>query len=477
MTTTKDYHQILSDHLTVEPTSNQQILLKKWAEFLSHKLIKSAFILKGYAGTGKTTMLSVLIKALKKQGNKTVLLAPTGRAAKVLSAYSGEEASTIHRKIYFQKSKQGAVFFVRQRNLHKNTLFIVDEASMIGSSGGSGGSFISKSKSLLEDLIDYVFEGENCKLLLVGDVAQLPPVGLNLSPALDQDYLKASFGLNLDLVELTEVVRQKEASGVLGYATEVRKFAVESQNDHVVFDALYDDVKIINGIELEEEITHSYDTVGKENTLIITRSNKRANLFNQHIRSRILWMEEEICAGDLMMVVKNNYFWVEPEYNTFIANGDIIEIIKVNYFEERFGFRFADAIIKLQDYPNMPEIEVKLLVDTIMVEMPALSREDQFRLYEEVLNSYEHEPSRQKKRELLKKDPYYNALQVKFSYAVTCHKAQGGQWDVVFLEQGYLTEDMINQEWHRWLYTGMTRATKKLYLVNFHPRFTAEIID
>lgn len=466
------FYKNFCDHLDFEPTTDQVSFIHVMQQFLNSTQKKKMFVLRGYAGTGKTTMVSGLIKTLDQLKLKTFMMAPTGRAAKVLTSYSGREAATIHRKIYWQKSGRGGIYFVRQRNLHKNTLFIVDEASMIGDSGGGGGSFLSKSKSLLDDLLEYVYEGEGCSVMFVGDVAQLPPVGLLVSPALNYERLEMDFNAEVFHIELKEVVRQAEASGILENATNIRALAVGEYQGLPKFETEgFDDFFSINGEVLEDEINSNYGKYGIDNCLIITRSNKRANLFNQHVRSRILWLEEKISSGDLMMVVKNNYFWVATDHNSFIANGDILQIERVNYIENRFGFEFADVEVRLKDYTHLPEFNVKLLLDSINADGPSISREDNFRLYAEVLNSYENVRSETKKRELIKKDPYYNALQVKFAYAVTCHKSQGGQWDTIFVEQGYITDEMVDQEWSRWLYTAITRAKERLYLVNFHPKF------
>ena len=468
----------IRDELGFEPTSNQSTLIHDLDRFLSDDDHRLLYVLKGYAGTGKTTISSALIKALEKLKRKSVLLAPTGRAAKVLAAYSQKEAMTIHRRIYFHQKVDGRMQFIRQKNLYKNCLFIVDEASMIGESGGVGGSFVSQQRSLLDDLISYVFSGDNCRLLFVGDVAQLPPVGLSISPALDPERLRMSFNLKVYQSELKQVVRQAEESGILANATVLRSFATGEESEGLQFKIDdFSDIHYINGAQLEEEVNSCYGEFGKENTLIITRSNKRANAFNQQIRVRALWMEDKLNAGDLLMVVKNNYYWLGDKENRFIANGDIVRVERVNFIEDKFGFRFADCEVILQDQEDLGEVNVKLLLNAIDSDGPSISKKESSLLYQEVLNSYALVRSKPERHKKLKADPYFNALQVKFSYAVTCHKSQGGQWDAVFVEQGFITDEMIDTEWYRWLYTAVTRARKKLYIVNFHPKFIEGDVD
>lgn len=446
--------------------------------FLSDKSERLLFVLKGYAGTGKTSVSSALIRALGRNKRKTVLLAPTGRAAKVLSSYSGKEAMTIHRRIYFHQKVDGRMQFVRQKNLYKNCLFIVDEASMIGESGGIGGSFTSQQRSLLDDLISYVYSGDNCKLMFVGDMAQLPPVGLLHSPALQADKLSRLFNLKTYQIELKQVVRQAEDSGILFNASRIRNLAT-GEDDSLPNFKLNDfpDITYITGAQLEEEVNSCYSEFGEENTLVVTRSNKRANLFNQQIRARALWMEDELSSGDLLMVVKNNYFWLGDKDNRFIANGDTIRVVRVNYIEDKFGFKFADCEVTLSDQIELGELNVKLLLNSIDADGPSISRNDSSLLYKEVHNNYSLVRSKSERQKKVKADPYFNALQVKFAYAVTCHKSQGGQWDAVFVEQGYLTDDMVDTEYCRWLYTAITRAKTKLYLLNFHPKFIEGGVD
>jgi len=468
------FREILIKQFPFDTTPGQRQLLGKLAVFMFSREERSCFVLRGYAGTGKTTIVGTLVKSLPFIRGKCSLMAPTGRAAKVLTAYSGMQGLTIHKKIYMHNSDgAGGGRFSRKENLHTNTLFIVDEASMI--SGMTQPEFMGGS-SLLHDLIEYVYSGVNCKLLLIGDVAQLPPIGLEISPALDPELLAKQHYLHVDYLELTDVVRQAQASGILQNATEIRDMINEEIFTFPKFHLKgFKDILRITGEDLEDALNSSYSNFGPEGTIVICRSNKRANLFNQQIRARIRWQESEISSGDYMMVVKNNYHWL-PEKSSagFIANGDIAEILKVGKIEEMHGFRFADVRLRLIDYPDEKELEVKILLDTIMSESPSMSQADNKKLFESVYADHEDTADKRFRMQQVKKDPYFNALQVKFAYAVTCHKAQGGQWESVFVEQGYLTEEMINKEFLRWLYTALTRATTRLHLVNFSKEFFEE---
>lgn len=467
------FSTVFSSYLPDLPTSDQKDLIDRMSRFLQWEVEKPAFIIRGYAGTGKTTSMGALVKSLPKFGLKSVLLAPTGRAAKVLSAFSGKPAFTIHRKIYQAKrSKTGEMRFMRSKNLHSNTLFIVDEASMISDQTGLSGNTHYGQNSLLDDLIEFVYSGKNCKLVFIGDTAQLPPVGMDLSPALDPAVLKASYGLDLKGVELKIVLRQAEGSGILHNATKLR-VNLGRDSCEIRFDLnSFLDIESITGTELEDKLQDCYSEYGEEQTLIISRSNKRANIFNQQIRSRIKFQETEVSAGDYLMVVKNNYFWLDADSEAgFIANGDIAEIESVMNTEEMYGFRFANVNLRLINYDNQPIFEAKIILNSIMSESPALSAEENQQLFEKVMEDYVDIADRRKKFKELKNNPYYNALQVKFANAITCHKAQGGQWKAVFVDQGYLTKEMINVEYCRWLYTALTRATEKLYLVNFNENF------
>lgn len=459
-------------YLGHEPTAGQAQLITLLLEFFAVPMRKPVFVMRGYAGTGKTSLVSAFIKSMSPASS--VLLAPTGRAAKVFGAYSSRSAYTIHKKIYHNEFKEGNAHFSLQKNLHKNTIFFVDEASMIANSGGLGGSFLSRGRSLLDDLLEYVFSGENCRLVFIGDTAQLPPVGMTLSVALDTDYLKSQWGLNVFGFEMTEVVRQTAKSGILYNATKIREQLKEEIPGYPHIELKdFPDVKVITSYEVEELLSDAYSKAGVEKSIVITRSNKIANQFNQQIRYRIRWHEDEISAGDYLMVVKNNYFWLGDESKAgFIANGDMVYVERVMKYEEKFGFRFVNLQIRLVDYPNEPELEVKVMLDTLMTDAPALTKEQSKNFSEAVHGHYITQTNTKAKiKEAVKKDPYYNALQVKFGYAVTCHKSQGGQWDYAFVVQGYLTDEMVDVEYLRWLYTAITRASKKLYFVNFSEKF------
>ncbi len=470
----REFTTILLKYFPFETTSGQRILLNKFSEFILGADPSKLFVLKGYAGTGKTTVVRSLVKSMPLVKGKTVLLAPTGRAAKVLTNYTQQQAYTIHKKIYFRKPAiDGTLVFRLQQNLHHDTVFIVDEASMISNTGGLSDGSMFGNGSLLDDLIEYVTSGNNCKLIFIGDTAQLPPVGLDISPALDIEYLKACFHFSIDSFELTEVVRQSENSGILANATALRNQIKTEKGGKPHFNlSTFKDIIRIEGSELEDALNKAYDEYGAESVMVICRSNKRANIFNQQIRVRIRWQENELSSGDYMMVVKNNYFWLPEESKAgFIANGDIIQVLRTGNIQEMHGFRFADVRIRMIDYPDEPEQEVRLLLDTIMSESPALSQADNKKLYEAVSLDYADIADRHLRLKKIKEDGFFNALQVKFAYAVTCHKAQGGQWPCVFVEQGYLTDEMINIEYLRWLYTAVSRATQKLYLVNFNKEF------
>lgn len=462
----------IANYLGKIPTSDQQILSERFAEFITESGEDSVFVLRGYAGTGKTTMLNSLVQTLTKYKIKSVLLAPTGRAAKVLAGYTGHFAHTIHKSIYRQQSSaDGMGRFVLNTNLYKDTFFIVDEASMVSNSTSE--SSIFGSGRLLEDLIEYVYTGKNCRLILSGDTAQLPPVGLEVSPALMKNELEF-YDREVHEYEMTEVVRQDKDSGILFNATLLRHMITGGDYFSGYFHlecSGFDDVVRIGGSDLIEEISTCYDRYGLFDTIVVTRSNKRANKFNEGIRNTILYKESEISLGDLVMVVKNNYFWLEEsEEIDFIANGDIAEIISISKFEELYGFRFADVCLRLIDYPDL-EIDCKIILDAISIESASLTSDQNRRLFEAVSEDYLDIRNKRKRWEKVRENPYFNALQVKFAYAVTCHKAQGGQWKAVFVDQGYLTEEMINIEFLRWLYTAFTRPTEKLYLVNFNKDF------
>lgn len=452
------------------PTEGQKLVMDMLSEVVLDPGKREIILLKGFAGTGKTTLIRSFVKVLGELHMKSVLLAPTGRAAKVLSYIALKDAYTIHKKIYRQKSsKDGFGKFVLEKNLHSNTFFIIDEASMISNHAFDNSIF--GSGKVLDDLIEYVYNDKRCKLLLIGDTAQLPPVGLEISPALDPLVLEG-YGMKVREGFLDEVVRQSENSGILYNATEIRKLLVKKSFEiPSVKHENFTDITRLYGEELVDELTSSYDREGIENSIVVVRSNKMANRYNQGIRNKILWREEEVSTGDFLMVVKNNYFWLqENESVGFIANGDIIEILKINGYQERYGFRFADMVLKLKDYADI-EFEAKVLLDTIHVEAASMSNEENKKLFYSVLEDYSEESSKKKQFDGVRNNEYFNALQVKFGYAVTCHKAQGGQWKNIFVDQGFISEDMVNIEYLRWLYTAITRATSKLYLVNFSDKF------
>ncbi len=468
----KDFQRILLDKFPHSPTVLQEQTLGGLSEFVLGSTTDSLFLLKGYAGTGKTTIVGSLVKQLWHAKTKAVLMAPTGRAAKVMSNYANTLAYTIHRKIYFPKKQSGGgVQFVLAPNKHRNTVFIVDEASMIPDAPSDSKLF--ENGSLLDDLIQFVYSGHQCKLLLVGDTAQLPPVKLDLSPALNANTLELHYNKDVIEVELNEVMRQVGESGILFNATNLREQLQSGYFDDFKFnlDGFNDIVRLVDGHEIQGAIDDSYATNGKEDTAIIVRSNKRANLYNENIRQRILFLDNEIAVGDYMMVVKNNYFWLKTTSEAgFIANGDIIEILELFAIKELYGFKFAEVKVQMVDYPNQKPFETVLLLDTVAAETPSLSYEDGNRLYQEVSKDYAHEKSKYKRFLGVKNNKYFNALQVKFSYAITCHKSQGGQWDTVFVEQPYMPNGM-DKEYCRWLYTAVTRAKNTLYLIGFKNDF------
>ena len=467
----------LTEALGYLPTLDQQELIGRIAGFIGSYFSPDhrddVFIIKGYAGTGKTSVLAALVKVLPKIGLKSVLLAPTGRAAKVLSNYSGHAAFTIHKKIYRQISAtaNGLGNFALDNNKHQRTLFIVDEASMIANNLSENSIF--GSGRLLDDLFEYVYSGEMCKLILVGDTAQLPPVGLTISPALDPKVI-CEMGFGVSQFELKQVVRQSSDSGILHNATLLRQSLADNLQGYPALSVEnFADVRRISGGDLIEEIERCYDEFGLENTMVLCRSNKRANRYNEGIRRTILWRDEEIAKGDMLMIVKNNYFWLSDEdqkTTPFIANGDIAEITRIGKYRELYGFRFADVDLRLADYPDI-EIQTKIMLDTLTSESPSLTWDENQRLFEAVIADYADIGNKRERIKKVKENPYFNALQVKFSYAITCHKAQGGQWKAVFIDQGWLTEDMLNTEFLRWLYTAFTRPTVRLYLVNFKDEF------
>lgn len=469
--TTANFYKEVLQNFPHKPTIKQQKLLSELSNFIFDTNNDGLFILKGYAGTGKTTSISTFVNFLWKVGKKAVLLAPTGRAAKVISGYSKRKALTIHKKIYFpKKQSNGSVSFTIQPNKHTNTIFIVDEASMISDQVQSAKLF--ENGSVLNDLISYVYAGKNCKIIFVGDTAQLPPVKLDISPALNTDTLSFHYNKDITEIELDEVVRQQKDTGILINATQLRML-IQYNTTNFKFDINFPDViRLQDGYDIEDAITSAYDgEIGVEDTVIIVRSNKRANQYNQQIRTRIRGQENDISTGDYVMVVKNNYFWLKDTSSAgFIANGDICEILRINAIKELYGFKFAEVEIRMIDYPDMKPFETVLLLDTLTSESPSLTYEESNRLYEAIKEDFADEKSKYKQFMSIKKNKYFNALQVKFSYAITCHKSQGGQWKTVFIEQPYLPNGE-SIEYLRWLYTAITRAQEKLYLIGFKDNY------
>ena len=454
--------------LGLPPTPEQGQALDVFTQFMTDRSDQVVMILRGSAGTGKTTLAGAIVKAMAALKQKLILLAPTGRAAKVFSLYAGHAAYTIHRRIYRQKSAGDLSSFNLNDNLNRDTLFVVDEASMIANLGLGESAF--GSGCLLDDLMQFVYNGQNCRLLLIGDRAQLPPVGETESPALSAQVLRG-YGMQVYETDLNQVLRQSEDSGILWNATMIRGAWREERGERIVLPRIrfqgFADIQVVTGDELIETLSSSYYHVGMDETIVITRSNKRANIYNQGIRNMVLDRDEELCRGDLLMIVKNNYFWTEGTKEIpFLANGDRAVVQRVRHVHELYGFRFAEVTMTLPDYDDY-ELTATVCLDTLTTEAPALTREQQEQLFDAVMSDYADIPQKTERIKKLKGDRYYNALQVKFSYAVTCHKAQGGQWAHVYLDQGYMTDDMLTPDYIHWLYTAFTRATEKLYLVNW----------
>jgi exodeoxyribonuclease-5 len=456
-----------------EPTKEQEMVICKWEEFLLSRNANSLFLLKGYAGTGKTSLVAALVKTLVQLKQSVMLLAPTGRAAKVFSSYAEAPAYTIHKRIYRQKSIIDMDTFQTNINLHKHTFFIVDEASMISNDGLSGSMF--GTGRLLDDLMQFVYSCEGCRLILVGDTAQLPPVGEEESPALNR-YILEGYDMDVTEVHLTEVVRQEQESGILWNATHLRQLMQKEL--FYEFPRLrasgFPDVCVIHGDELIDALENSYQRCGTDQTIVVTRSNKRANIFNNGIRARILDYEDELSGNDLVMVAKNNYYWTEQSglaqqkeaKMPFVANGDVAIVRRFRNERQFYGFRFADATLQFPDYDNI-ELDVTVLLDTLQSEAPALTRQQQEQLFNAVWEDYPEIRDKRERMKRLRQDSYYNALQIKYAYAVTCHKAQGGQWQHVYIDQGFISEELLTPDYFRWLYTALTRATEKVFLVNW----------
>lgn len=470
-----------------EPTQEQSAALVEFASFMSDPDPRSVMILRGSAGTGKTTLTGAIVRTLQSMRQRIILLAPTGRAAKVFAQHCGSAAYTIHRRIYREKKFVGVDGqFSLNDNLHTDTLFIVDEASMISNLGLGASSF--GSGCLLDDLVQYVYQGSNDRLMLIGDTAQLPPIGEDETPALSSLSLEG-YGLKVYESNLTEVLRQSQESGILYNATNIRQMITTDMMVELpkVRFAGFSDIHSVPGSELIESLTNSYYHVGIDDTIIVTRSNKRANIFNQGIRNMVLGREEELSQGDILMIVKNNYYWTEKErmkvksdniqhseIPSFLANGDRAKVLKVSRRIDLYGFRFATLLLQFPDYNNY-EMEAIVLLDTINSEAPALTHEQQAQLFAKVEEDYQDIPLKADRMKAIRNDPYFNALQVKFAYAVTCHKAQGGQWEHVYVDQGYMTDDMLTPDYIHWLYTAFTRATDQLYLVNWPEQQTIKI--
>lgn len=460
--------EILRSKFPFEPTAGQKQLFDLFDHFLLGKdQYRPTLILRGYAGTGKTTIVSAIVKTLPFFNLKYVLMAPTGRAAKVMSAYAKRTAFTIHKKVFQQTAEPGGrLQFQRQKNYHKNTLFIVDEASMISDHQEYG------KRGLLAELIDFVFSQDGNRLLLIGDVAQLPPVGVTESPALEKNYLVSGFKTDVWSLEMTEVMRQDVGSGILYNATNLRQELAKKEFKINFTTKGFKDIFKMTGERLEDGLRYAYDEYGVEETAIICRSNRNAVQYNQYIRRTIQYREDELEAGDLLMVVRNNYTFL-PEGTTagFIANGDFVEVLKIIKFEDYYGLRFANLSLRMVDYPEQEPFEAKVILDTLYAHDASLNDADYKRLYDEVSKDYSDIASKTERIKSIKKDPFLNALQVKFAYALTCHKSQGGQWSAVFVDQGYLTDELVDREYLRWLYTAITRAKEKLFLVNFNSNF------
>ena len=469
MLSTHISHQIYAK-LSVDATFSQKKIIEKLSSWLADEDYNRIFLLNGYAGTGKTTLISATVSALKELGIKTILLAPTGRAAKVLSHYSNAPALTIHKRIYRERSTTGYESkFSLDFNKERGAVFIVDEASMLSSGGGEGNIF--GSGDLLNDLVEYVRSGKECRLMLVGDDAQLPPVGSDLSPALDPISL-THYG-DVEYVTMDEVVRQSSDSGILFNATMIRCMLENRIHEIPRLRCSFPDFKSINGGELLETLQECYDRYGRDETIVITRSNKRANRYNEGIRRYNLSAEEEIESGDMLMIVKNNYHYAEHDKESpmsFVANGDVVRLKRIRRFEEFYGFRFIDALIEFPDYDNYG-MDVKIMLDTLASESPSLTQEQSRALFDEVEKDYLDIKSKAKRYKEIRENKFFNAMQVKFSYAVTCHKAQGGQWSAVFIDRCIFGDEPMSKDMLRWLYTAITRATERVYLVNFDERF------
>ena len=463
--------KLFLEQIRYEPTEGQKLAIWQLVDFLYKREPKQLFILKGYAGTGKTTLISALVQVFENLKKRTVLLAPTGRAAKVFASYSGAKAFTIHKHIYKISQKEGLVKVVRRMNESKNTLYIVDEASMISCESASNELF--GNRELLTDLMEFVFEGENNKLLFIGDDAQLPPVQSDESPALNLDFLTATFDVHVQTFQLTDVVRQATDSGILHNATLLRNI-LSKQKIKLPFFSLapFNDINALSSEDLEDELNRLYAHYDTEDIVVITRSNKRAYIFNNEIRNRIFYRENKLATGDFLMAIKNNYYWIDPLSEVgFIANGDMMEVMSITKTQELYGFHFMDIRVRLCDYPNYPDVDFKIILESLDTTGASMTHEQMRQLYQEVAKDYEDIPNKRARFLKIKENPFLNAVQVKYSYSLTCHKTQGGQWKVVLIDIGYFDENNMDKEFIRWLYTAVTRATERVYLVNFDGRF------
>lgn len=467
----KHFEDIVLKKFGFDFSPTQKEAVELFTRFFFAREEDGLFLLRGYAGTGKTSLVAAIVNTLLTLEYKVVLLAPTGRAAKVFSSYAGHPAFTIHKKIYRQKTaNDGEGLFNLGFNAGVDTLFFVDEASMISNMDNEGNF---GSGCLLDDLVEFVYNGHNNRLVLIGDVAQLPPVGLDISPALDRRELEAAYNLKISEINLTDIMRQAEQSGILFNATRIRGLIGSGSEELVLKVGNFPDVFRITGGELLEEIDTCYGKYGEEETIIVCRSNKRANRFNEGIRRTILYREEDFCSGDRIMIVKNNYFWgADYDKIDFIANGDMATIKRAGRRVDLYGCHFLNATLKIDGYEE--DITAWVMLDTLMSDYPAMTYEQSRELYRAIEADYADIPSKRKRFEKIRENEYYNALQIKFAYAVTCHKAQGGQWDAVFIDQGYLQDDMLNDEYWRWLYTAVTRARERIYFINFKEEFFGE---
>ncbi len=465
------FHNILQASFGLTPTGEQERLFERLEAFTRRNEGRQLLVIKGYAGTGKTSVLAAYVKALTHFKVRTVLLAPTGRAAKVFGQKAGRDAFTIHKQIYRRKSKVDISSGLSlQPNLHRNAVIIIDEASMIGDYTLTKDGMVS-ARNLLDDVMEYVYSGVNCRLILLGDAGQLPPVGSDHSPALNGEYLRNHYPeLSVEEYMLQEVLRQSLDSEILRNATLLRNTEWE---DYPRLDLRPGgDLRRLSGMELQDELERAYDRFGQDETIVITRSNKQANAYNQQIRSRILWYEELLCHGDLLMVVRNNYFWMGDDTRMgFIANGEMMRLVRILKTEEMYGFEFVHAIVRFVDYKEVGDVELIMHTESLTSEAPSMSRERMKELFFAVERDYAHLANKKQRYDAILADPYFNALQVKYAYAVTCHKSQGGQWSQVFIDQGYVHKDMLDAGYYRWLYTALTRATETAFLVNFADEF------